>query len=157
MITWLEAEEVLYPEDILEYLEVCRFNTIDKNVGRFKISYLNPDFAIKCILQETCDETNGDEMQLDNLVKAEKDHSDLTPGIYEGGAKIWECTQDLLNYLVKTFDTDWSKYKVLDLGCGSGLLGIFGYLQGASVDFHDYVSLLIYLWSNLSLITILFI
>lgn len=144
-IHWLEAEEVEYPDDILEYLEVCRFYTIDKTVGRFKICYLNPDFAIKFMLQERYVNTNEKETQFSNLVKAEKDHSDLTPGIYEGGAKIWECTYDLLNYLVQNFDAkDWSKCTVLDLGCGSGLLGIFGYLNGASVDFHDYVSLLIY-------------
>jgi len=60
---------------------------------------------------------------------------------YEGGAKIWECTDDLLLYLSKTFDeAHWKNKRVLDLGCGSGLLGIYALKSGAKVDFQDYVS-----------------
>lgn len=28
-------------------------------------------------------------------------HSDLIPGLYEGGFKIWECSLDLIDYLMK--------------------------------------------------------
>ncbi|KAJ6777052.1 HISTIDINE PROTEIN METHYLTRANSFERASE 1 HOMOLOG-RELATED [Salix koriyanagi] len=45
-------------------------------------------------------------------------NSDLVPGVYEGGLKLWE---------------------VLELGCGHGLPGIFAFLEGASaVHFQDF-------------------
>lgn len=58
-----------------------------------------------------------------------------------GGAKIWECTEDLLQYLAKSIKPQyWDGKRVLDLGCGAGLLGIYAYRCGAVVHFQDYVS-----------------
>lgn len=60
---------------------------------------------------------------------------------WSGGAKIWECTDDLLQYLAKNFKPQyWYGKHVLDLGCGAGLLGIYAYRCGAVVHFQDYVS-----------------
>ncbi|XP_042530286.1 histidine protein methyltransferase 1 homolog [Dipodomys spectabilis] len=68
-------------------------------------------------------------------------HSDLIPGVYEGGLKIWECTFDLLAHFTKA-KVNFAGKKVLDLGCGSGLLGIFAFKVGArEVHFQDYNSL----------------
>lgn len=76
-----------------------------------------------------------------DIKKAEDQHSDLIPGVYEGGAKIWECTDDLLKYLAENYtDEKWQKSNVLDLGCGSGLLGIYAFKKGSKVTFQDYVS-----------------
>lgn len=65
-------------------------------------------------------------------------NSDLIPGTYEGGFKLWECTEDLLEHLRKNtlyFDGK----SVLDLGCGTGLLGIFTLIAGAqNVAFQDF-------------------
>lgn len=65
-------------------------------------------------------------------------NSDLIPGTYEGGFKLWECTLDLLEYLSN--NTIYCREKsVLDLGCGTGLLGIFTLISGAqNVDFQDF-------------------
>jgi len=66
--------------------------------------------------------------------------SDLEPGEYEGGLKVWECTIDLLDYLR---ESKWllKNEKVLDLGCGSGLLGLYAYLSGSDkVCFQDFNS-----------------
>lgn len=64
--------------------------------------------------------------------------SDLIPGTYEGGFKLWDCTLDLLEYLSK-HTTYFDKKSVLDLGCGTGLLGIFTLIAGAlNVDFQDF-------------------
>lgn len=65
-------------------------------------------------------------------------NSDLIPGTYEGGFKLWECTLDLLKYLSKNI-TIFKGKSVLDLGCGTGLLGIFTLIRGAqNVDFQDF-------------------
>ncbi|XP_069748509.1 histidine protein methyltransferase 1 homolog [Narcine bancroftii] len=65
-------------------------------------------------------------------------HSDLVPGLYEGGLTIWECTVDLVEYLA---NVDLQGLKVLDLGCGAGLSGITALGKGAAcVHFQDYNS-----------------
>ncbi|CAO1401366.1 unnamed protein product [Diamesa serratosioi] len=37
-----------------------------------------------------------------DIVLAESNHSDLIPAVYEGGFKLWECTQDLADYLTQS-------------------------------------------------------
>uniref|UniRef100_A0A8C7C5C7 Histidine protein methyltransferase 1 homolog n=1 Tax=Neovison vison TaxID=452646 RepID=A0A8C7C5C7_NEOVI len=70
-------------------------------------------------------------------------HSDLISGVYEGGLKIWECTFDLLAYFTKA-QVKFAGKKVLDLGCGSGLLGIAAFKGGArEIHFQDYNSTVI--------------
>lgn len=62
---------------------------------------------------------------------------------FTGGLKIWECTNDLLIYLIPNPDElDYENAKVLDLGCGHGILGIYAFMFGSHVTFQDYVSLL---------------
>lgn len=57
-----------------------------------------------------------------------------------GGFKIWECTHDLINYFLENQSTiDLNNINVLDLGCGAGILGIYAFMNGASVTFQDYV------------------
>ena len=79
------------------------------------------------------------DVDMSQLMSVTESHnSDLVPGVYEGGLKVWECTYDLLEYL-ETIDLDWKHCRVLDLGCGVGLLGVYALLRGAvSVDFQDY-------------------
>ncbi|XP_054443771.1 histidine protein methyltransferase 1 homolog [Pteronotus mesoamericanus] len=80
----------------------------------------------------------------ENIVsKSFSSHSDLITGVYEGGLKIWECTFDLLAYFTKA-PVKFAGKKVLDLGCGSGLLGITALKGGAKeVHFQDYNSMVI--------------
>lgn len=73
-------------------------------------------------------------------------HSDLLSGVYEGGLKIWECTQDLADYLTKNDENekslldDFNGKRVLDLGCGVGVLGVLALIHRAKrVTFQDYV------------------
>jgi predicted nicotinamide N-methyase len=63
----------------------------------------------------------------------------LVSGVYEGGLKIWECSIDLVNYLVSHPEMVKDK-RVLEIGCGQGLPGIVCLTQlGASqVTLQDY-------------------
>ena len=56
-----------------------------------------------------------------------------------GGLKIWECTNDLTIYLLEQ-GIELRGKRVLDLGCGVGVLGMLAiHLGAASVHFQDYV------------------
>lgn len=70
--------------------------------------------------------------------------SDLVPGVYEGGYKVWEGSIDLVRFLASTSSSEWgisinTSSRVLEVGCGHGLPGIFALQHGAAVDFQDYV------------------
>ena len=59
-------------------------------------------------------------------------------GEYEGGFKLWDCTVDLAKYMIGVTDVFKGK-RVMDLGCGHGLLGILAYKLGAKeVCLQDY-------------------
>ncbi|NXK10393.1 MET18 methyltransferase, partial [Herpetotheres cachinnans] len=75
--------------------------------------------------------------------KSVSSRSDLIPGVYEGGLKIWECTFDLIDYFSEA-EIQFTNKTVLDLGCGAGLLGIVA-LRGKAekVHFQDYNSTVI--------------
>jgi 2-polyprenyl-3-methyl-5-hydroxy-6-metoxy-1,4-benzoquinol methylase len=69
---------------------------------------------------------------------------DVVPGLYEGGAKVWECTADLLALFAgpapaaPALAARLLGARVLDLGCGGGLLGAAALLGGAAeVTFQD--------------------
>lgn len=79
----------------------------------------------------------------DILSKSSSARSDLISGVYEGGLKVWECTFDLLAYFAESA-VQFAGAKVLDLGCGSGLLGLVALRSGArEVHFQDYNSTVI--------------
>ncbi|KAG9324408.1 hypothetical protein KVV02_004428 [Mortierella alpina] len=65
--------------------------------------------------------------------------SDLVKGVYEGGLKTWECALDLVAYLAEQKESFDGK-RVLELGCGSALPGIYVLTQSDSVkvDLQDY-------------------
>jgi SAM-dependent methyltransferase len=69
--------------------------------------------------------------------------SDLAPGVYEGGFKLWEGAADLVTHLQETEKLHGVSYagkKVLELGCGHGVPGIYLWKQGAEVHLQDYNS-----------------
>lgn len=69
-------------------------------------------------------------------------NSDLVPGVYEGGLKLWEGSLDLIKSLhseIQNGNLSFKGKRVLELGCGHGLPGIFACLKGASViHFQDF-------------------
>ncbi|KAF0693608.1 Aste57867_15473 [Aphanomyces stellatus] len=69
--------------------------------------------------------------------------SDIQTGVYEGGFKLWEGAVDLIQYLMRHASSfpmaSQADYRVMELGCGHGLPGIYALLQGAAeVYFSDY-------------------
>lgn len=71
----------------------------------------------------------------------QQNHSDLISGVYEGGFKTWECSIDLVRFLHAHASSLFAipRQRVLELGCGSGLPGIYALVHGGSlVDFQDF-------------------
>ncbi|KAJ3016081.1 hypothetical protein HKX48_004205 [Thoreauomyces humboldtii] len=80
-----------------------------------------------------------DDMEGGNmLAQAVISQTDLVPGVYEGGLKTWECAVDLVDYLAGLDTGSLKGQRVLELGCGSSLPGIYCLSQGATVDLQDY-------------------
>eukprot|EP00035_Acanthoeca_spectabilis_P031712 m.15417 g.15417 ORF g.15417 m.15417 type:complete len:334 (-) comp4911_c0_seq1:3-1004(-) len=71
------------------------------------------------------------------VAQAVSENSDLIPQVYEGGMKVWEGAGDLVNCLIQCGDALAGK-RVLELGAGAGLPGIYAATVGATVDFQDY-------------------
>ncbi|KAK9287994.1 hypothetical protein L1049_016439 [Liquidambar formosana] len=69
-------------------------------------------------------------------------NSDLVPGKYEGGLKLWEGSLDLVKAIrseVQDGQLSFTGKRVLELGCGHGLPGVFACLKGAAViHFQDF-------------------
>lgn len=67
---------------------------------------------------------------------------DRIKGIYEGGFKTWECSYDLVEYLdtyQKEIFKEDCEFNILELGCGSGLPGIYCQkYHECNVHFQDY-------------------
>lgn len=120
-------------------LRVLPCKAEQKDTSRLICNFGNENFQIRCLKQlvvkNMIEEIKSD---CDKDIPGLSSNSDLISGHYEGGFKVWESTKDLLQLL--TVDTSVIQGKdVLDLGCGSGLLGIACLLSGArSVTFHDY-------------------
>jgi predicted nicotinamide N-methyase len=60
----------------------------------------------------------------------EYQNTDLVPGVYEGGLKVWECSIDLCRYLQD--NSILVEGSVLELGCGHGLPGCWVLNQALS-------------------------
>ena len=63
--------------------------------------------------------------------------SDLIPGVYEGGFRLWEGACDLVEYLTNQ-NLKFCDKLVLELGTGIGLPGILALRKGAKVWFQEY-------------------
>ncbi|XP_055858957.1 histidine protein methyltransferase 1 homolog [Episyrphus balteatus] len=124
-----DSKEIKPPSNINENLDLYKANSMEVNAGDVTLTYIKSGDLLQFF------DTNTTK----DITKAEESHSDLIPGVYEGGAKIWECTEDLIAYLAINYPTEKIKSKrVLDLGCGSGVLGIYAHNAGALVHFQDY-------------------
>ncbi|XP_017886137.1 histidine protein methyltransferase 1 homolog [Ceratina calcarata] len=93
-----------------------------------------------CKLKLLRTETALNDLKKENyasIIEAESQHSDLIPAKYEGGLKIWECSYDLAHYLFEN-NVDLQNKCILDLGCGTGIVGLIALLKNSIVHFQDY-------------------
>ncbi|GAB0091556.1 histidine protein methyltransferase 1 homolog [Sergentomyia squamirostris] len=112
------SEEVTLPEDL----------SVDELNGQSSL-FISRDTEI--FVRDSVDEFSNE--------GNESSHTDLIPGEYEGGFKIWECTQDLADYMLDKLAEVIHGKRVLDLGCGAGVLGIIALKLGAErCCFQDY-------------------
>ena len=127
----LDINKPLY-QYIIHNHQKLNTRTIPKlhcNIQYIRLNDLETDHSITSII-------GNDLCQLIEFTETE--NSDLVPGIYEGGLKVWECTFDLIEYFINT-QVNFEGCRVLDLGCGVGLLGIYAVLNGAKeIHFQDY-------------------
>ncbi|KAJ1988878.1 hypothetical protein GGI25_002088 [Coemansia spiralis] len=99
------------------------------------------DVQFQLAQQDSMDGSN--ESAMVKAMVEDKNASDVIKGVYEGGLKTWECSIDLLNYIVDYSD-EISKLinggNVLEIGCGTALpsLHILRNISGACVSMQDY-------------------
>ena len=74
---------------------------------------------------------SGYEGDLSPALASTSSATDLLPGQYEGGLKIWECSEDLVSYLSTATPQALQGKKVLELGCGAGLPGLLAFKHRA--------------------------
>ncbi|XP_044755264.1 histidine protein methyltransferase 1 homolog [Coccinella septempunctata] len=119
-------------------LKAQEFEKIDEYLKSYSLTYKTYKEKMRFIDNiDVVLELLTSEDDLSQIIKAEEKHSDLLPGIYEGGCKIWECTHDLINF-IENEQKNLFERKVLDLGCGAGLIGIMCMIKGAKCYFQDY-------------------
>ncbi|KAF4518141.1 hypothetical protein B566_EDAN008843 [Ephemera danica] len=124
-LDWDAAKEVTISEFLEPGIDTVPYSSMN---AEFHLKLFPYEKALQKLPEENC------------IAKAEHCHSDLIPSKYEGGLKIWECTEDLECYLAeqKIWDSMAEK-AVLDLGCGAGILGILALQHKAEiVHFQDY-------------------
>lgn len=117
----LEAKEIYVPKDIA----IERENVEEIGVNGTTLAYMNVQQ-----IEENLKTSS-------TIMTASTSHTDLVPAVYEGGLKVWECTIDLIEYLDEK-KVDFKEKRVLEVGCGAGLAGIYALGHGALVDFQDY-------------------
>lgn len=90
------------------------------------------DIKLSIALEDDLENSSG-------VIRSVAENTDLIPKVYEGGLKTWEGSLDLVCVLESLWRDRIGGGKVLELGCGSALPGIWCLLRGAAkVDFQDY-------------------
>jgi len=126
IIVWKECKEHL--------MEEAHKDKIPASVERFK---LDEDKYLEFINSDVVTIRLKGSSYSGDVTPALEDDSDLVTGQYEGGMKIWECCLDLVQYLHEE-KYNFAGKRVLELGCGAGLPGMYSAKFGAEVWFNDY-------------------
>lgn len=124
-----EAKEVLIQSNLSAYLS----SEVEE------IPICGAKLCIKHVSESNVEENLKDRQDVSgpDILTAAENSTDLIPLVYEGGLKIWECSIDLVEYLLES-EMSFDGKRVMEVGCGAGLPGIYVLLQGAEVHFQDY-------------------
>ena len=76
------------------------------------------------------------EESLPDALKAAVGESDLVPGVYEGGFKVWEGSIDLVELLVRD-KVEMKGKKVIELGCGISLSLLLSSLELSDTQVYE--------------------
>lgn len=66
---------------------------------------------------------------VNNILMGDDNDLDLKRNVYEGGFKSWECSYDVVDYLVENKDSLKKLHTILELGCGTSLPSCQALLQ----------------------------
>ena len=131
-------------EHLIEDCHLEKISTIDQilsfPVGEEESLNIVDSQAVSHLLAQS-----GYEGELSPALATTTTATDLVPGQYEGGLKIWECSEDLVSYLSLSRAQDLPGKRVLELGCGAGLPGLVAFkhravgLSGRAVEQHYLV------------------
>ena len=122
-VTWKSCKEHFIDDCHLE--RIAKTDRIDSYPvgGGETLNIVNSEAVTRLLTQAGYE---GD------LSPALNTNTDLLPGQYEGGLKIWECSEDLVCYLSATRGDLLQGRRVLELGCGAALPGLLAFKHGAS-------------------------
>ena len=126
-IAFLKLEPFLVP---------CYSSPTIRNIsGNEFVLSLNPSLEELITIHSKYPGTNMEnQTQLSDWFKGP---SDLVPGVYEGGFRLWEGAVDLVEFLTNQ-NIEFGDKLVLELGAGIGLPGILALKRGAKVWFQEY-------------------
>lgn len=137
-----EAEEVqTVAEDEVELKQaqeiLVNLQQVHAQELRYRVVVMDLDgFQIK--YPDTSDVENEIASTATSTAQAALAQSDLVPNFYEGGMKVWECSLDLVRYMVGHPSVVAPQSRVFEIGCGAGLPGVCAAMHGATVHFQDY-------------------
>lgn len=133
-------EERVPTFDELTILLSKEFGVVRTKMGLiYRTSIASSSFSLDASPNNKNSNSYGAYSRKSTIKNSSTEVSDLIPGHYEGGLKTWECSIDLCNYLIQEKKVIAGK-TVLELGCGSGLPGIFAmkYLNAKCTYFIDF-------------------
>ena len=108
-----------FKTEMPEHMEILEFNP----VSEIQLKYVDSAKSLN---------------QMKNLPEYLNENSDLVKNVYEGGLKIWECSQDLVSYL-KSSNINLKNQRILELGCGAALPSLYCLKQRPEVlDLQDF-------------------
>jgi hypothetical protein len=143
---WLPTDDVkriiesaFQNNSILDDKTVVKVNTIHLSKPTISDTTNIPVSSLSFIRQIVLSNSEWNDSITTNT-KNYSSKTDLVPGVYEGGLKVWECSTDLCQYLYEKYRDDIATIvngHVLELGCGHGLPSCW-ILKQAMIKHHDH-------------------